>query len=102
MAGRVKEALIATVDSGASAQAFAANAGRRYLSITNTHATQTLYVRFSTSAASAAVGIAIAAGVTKSWGDNTNKAVPGSAVQVIGSGAATTFYGYEHAGDLVG
>jgi hypothetical protein len=77
-----------------------ANPGRTFLSITNTHATQDLFVRFGTSAASATAGRKIAAGATVTWGDNNNRAVPGSEVHVFGSGGGTTFYAYEHDGEL--
>lgn len=100
MAGKVNEGLVAEAGAAASSL-FAANPGRLFLSITNLHATQDLFVRFGGTATTTA-GVKIAAGVTRTWGDNTTGAVPGGAVSVIGSGAATTLYAYEHNGDATG
>lgn len=100
-AGKVKEGLIFTI-GGTAASLLAANPGRTYLSITNTHATQDLFVRFSSSDPTTALGLKIPAGTTRTWGDNLNAAVPASEVRVIGSGAGTTLYAFEHDGNQVG
>lgn len=100
MAGKVSEGLISTIGS-ADGTLFAANPGRTFLSITNTHASQVLTVRFGTGAATATLGVTIAAGVTKQWGDNNTRSVPGSEIHVFGSGSATTLYGFQHDGNLM-
>lgn len=99
MAGNASEGLIATI-STTSGKLFNANPGRTYLSITNTHASAKLYVRFGDTAATAALGIYIAPGTTFTLGDNTTRAVAGNAVQCIADGSCT-IYAYEHSGNLV-
>lgn len=81
-----------------STSLFAANGSRQGLTITNTHASQSLYVRFGSSAATAAKGIKIAAGATLSYPLVAGGWVPASAIQVIGSGSSTTLYAAEATG----
>ncbi len=100
MAFKSKAGLV-TSGGVASAQLFAANPGRLYLEIWNLHATQDLFVNFGTADASSTNGIKIAAGAGRRWGEYQHDAVPGDAIQVIGSGATTSLWAVEGDGSKI-
>lgn len=91
------EGLVATIGT-TSGTLFNTNRGRLGLEITNTHASQIIYVRIGTEVATATDGIPITAGATLAWPRTSGGPVPGGPIQVIGSGAATTLYAIEHSG----
>lgn len=98
---RTTEGLISTIGATVGT-VFAANNQRRYMKITNTHASQVLTVRFGADATAGLLGFPIAAAGSLEFGLNNNGVVPKESVTIIGSGAATTFFAIEGSSVLPG
>lgn len=82
------KAVIANGSQGNTNVVLSPKKPRRYLEIQNTHATQDIWMNFDAAAVVGTAGIKIPAGTTWRPPDHY---VPQGAINIIGSGAATTF-----------